>query len=90
MRVWGLQGAFYHKASKTLMVTEAVQYLPDKPPEVRPDNPFFFGKSCGAELASNVQAGTQVINRAKLLRAGKDNAFVRLVRLPATLSFSVQ
>ncbi|KAK9836203.1 hypothetical protein WJX81_008501 [Elliptochloris bilobata] len=58
------EGAFYHKASKTLMVTDAVVYLPEKPPEV--------------------------INRAKLLRAGKDNAFVRLVygkepaNIPAT------
>ena len=30
----GSQGAFYHKASKTLMVTDAVVYLPVKPPEV--------------------------------------------------------
>ena len=29
-----LQGAFYHTASKTLMVTDAVVYLPVKPPEV--------------------------------------------------------
>lgn len=31
----GAQGAFYHKASRTLMVTDAVVYVPDKPPEVR-------------------------------------------------------
>ena len=30
----GAQGAFYHKASKTLMVTDAVVYVADKPPEV--------------------------------------------------------
>ena len=31
----GAQGAFYHKASRTLMVTDAVVYVPEKPPEVR-------------------------------------------------------
>lgn len=63
-----------------LMVTDAVVYLPVKPPEVcLPGSPLLA--SWTAEPASNKQAGLQVINRAKLLRAGKDNTFVRLVRL---------
>ncbi|EIE23551.1 hypothetical protein COCSUDRAFT_28911 [Coccomyxa subellipsoidea C-169] len=45
--------AFFHKASRTLLVTDAVVYVSEDPPEV--------------------------INRAKLQRAGKDNLFVRLL-----------
>ncbi|CAL5224815.1 g7564 [Coccomyxa viridis] len=45
------EAVFYHKASKTLLVTDAVVYISSDPPEV--------------------------INRAKLERAGKDNLFVK-------------
>ena len=84
-----LQGAFYHKASKTLMVTDAVVYLPVKPPEVASVCLVAVWTCCGAEPASYKQPALQVINRAKLLHAGKDNTFVRLVRLRAELSCTV-
>ena len=44
--------------------------------------------SIGYEETFHEEAGPQVINKAKLLRAGKDNTFVKLVRLPAVLSFN--
>ena len=82
------QTAFFHKASQTLLVTDAVVYVSEDPPEVgmlhlsykAPISvvllaPAWNGFSSG--LTSPALA--QVINRAKLQRAGKDNLFVRLL-----------
>ena len=44
--------------------------------------------SIGYEETIHEEAGPQVVNKAKLLRAGKDNTFVKLVRPPAVLSFN--
>lgn len=105
-----MQGAFYHKPTKTLMVTEAVQYVPREAPEVqcsfylryqsadpalgssyawsaRGCQPLLYviqrhAGVCGTSGLSLPMV--QVVNRAKLLRAGKDNTFVRLVRLAAS------
>lgn len=117
-----MQAVFYHKASKTLLVTDAVVYISSDPPEVRFPACYFpaccsrmFHTGVKRQLIASpvcsrlqgfparemhlVMAGCcllywaccayvagftdwscgnlQVINRAKLERAGKDNLFVK-------------
>lgn len=53
-----MEVAFFHKKSKTLLVTDAVIYVPDKPPEV-------VGKEALLDAAKNGLA-------VKILSAGKE------------------
>lgn len=53
-----MEVAFFHKKSKTLLVTDAVIYVPEKPPEV-------VGKEALLDAAKNGLA-------VKILSAGKE------------------